>query len=161
MQNDDSQMESAIPLRVLLDERVLDLPDHLLDLLPVGVYVCDRWGLIVRYNRAAAELWGCSPKLDDPTVRFCGSYRLYGLNGDLIPHAKCPMRDVLATGHRLRDQEIIIERPDGARIVALVSLEAIKDNNGRLAGAVNVFREKPEQPSGRLHLNGRGRESDA
>ena len=57
------------PLRVLLDERVLDVPDHLLDLLPVGVYVCDRAGLIVRYNRAAAELWGCSPKVGDPTVR--------------------------------------------------------------------------------------------
>jgi hypothetical protein len=90
------------PLPVLLDERVLDLPDHLLDLLPVGVYVCDQAGLVVRYNRAAAELWGYSPKIGDPTVRFCGSYRLYGLNGDLIPHAKCPMGEVLATGRGLR-----------------------------------------------------------
>jgi hypothetical protein len=90
--------ESAPLLQTLLDERVLELPDRLLELLPVGVYVCDRAGLIVRYNRAAAELWGCSPKVGDPTVRFCGSYRLYGLNGDLIPHAKCPMGDVLATG---------------------------------------------------------------
>jgi PAS domain-containing protein len=117
------------PLQVLLDERVLDVPDHLLDLLPVGVYVCDRAGLIVRYNRAAAELWGCSPKIGDPTVRFCGSYRLYGLNGDLVPHAKCPMGDVLATGQGLRDQQIVIERPEGARIVALVNIEAIKDSS--------------------------------
>lgn len=47
-----------LPLQALLDERVLDAPDHLLDILPVGVYICDREGLIVRYNRAAAELWG-------------------------------------------------------------------------------------------------------
>jgi PAS domain-containing protein len=53
-----SNIRTALrPLQVLLDERILDVPDHLLDLLPVGVYVCDRAGLIVRYNRAAAELW--------------------------------------------------------------------------------------------------------
>jgi PAS domain S-box-containing protein len=152
--------EAMLPLRALLDERVLDAPDHLLDILPVGVYVCDRAGLIVRYNRAAAELWGCSPKIGDPTVRFCGSYRLYGLNGDLIPHAKCPMGDVLATGVGLRDQEIVIEQPDGARIVALVNIDAIKDGSGRVVGAVNVFREKPERHSGKPLLNGHGRNAE-
>src|SRR5713226_955624 len=148
------------PLQVLLDERVLDVPDHLLDLLPVGVYVCDRAGLIVRYNRAAAKLWGCSPKIGDPTVRFCGSYRLYGMKGALIPHAKCPMADVLATGQGLRDEEIIIERPDGAHIVALVNIAAIEDNSGRVVGAVNVFRERPEQASSRRGLNGHSRNAD-
>jgi PAS domain S-box-containing protein len=151
---------SAIPLPVLLDERVLDLPDRLLDLLPVGVYVCDQDGLIVRYNRAAAELWGCSPKPGDPTVRFCGSYRLYSLKGKLIPHAKCPMGDVLATGQGLRDQEIVIERPGGERIVALVNIEAIKDRFGRVAGAVNVFREKPAQDFSQPRLHGHGARSD-
>jgi PAS domain S-box-containing protein len=140
-------------LRALLDERVLDLPDTLLDLLPVGVYVCDQAGLIVRYNRAAAELWGCSPRLGDPTARYCGSYRLYGLDGSLVPHAKCPMADVLATGRGLRDQEIAIERPDGTRIIALVNIEALSDSAGRVVGAVNVFRERPEQRP--AHMNGR------
>jgi PAS domain S-box-containing protein len=147
-------------LQVSLDESVLDVPDHLFDLLPVGIYVCDQAGVIVRYNRAAAELWGCSPKIGDPAVRFCGSYRLYGLNGDSIPHAKCPMGDVLATGVGLRDQEIVIEQPDGARIVALVNIEAIKDGSGLVVGAVNVFREKPEQHSGKQRLNGDGRNSE-
>ncbi len=136
--------DAAPQLQALLDERILDLPDRLLDLLPVGVYVCDQAGLIVRYNRVAAELWGCTPQLGDPAVRYCGSYRLYGLDGSLVPHAKCPMADVLATGDALRDQEIAIERPDGTRIVALVNIEAIKDVSGRVVGAVNVFRERPE-----------------
>src|SRR5260221_5742557 len=84
------QMESAIPLPVLLDERVLDLPDRLLDLLPVAVYVCDQDGLILRYNRAAAELCGCWPEIGDPTCRLCGSYRLYGLKARMVPRCKCP-----------------------------------------------------------------------
>ena len=114
-------------------------------MLPVGVYVCDQAGLIIRYNRAAAELWGCSPRLGDSSVRYCGSYRLFGLDGILVPHAKCPMADVLTTGVGLRDQEIAIERPDGTRIVALVNIEPLSDGAGRIVGAVNVFRERPEQ----------------
>jgi hypothetical protein len=148
--------KAILPSQILLDERVLDRPDHLLDLLPIGVYVCDRAGLIVRYNRAAEELWGCSPKVGDPTIRFCGSYRLFGLNGDLIPHAKCPMAEVLATGRGLRDEEIVVERPDGARNVMLVNVEAIKDSSGILVGAVNVFRKKPEQLSDQPRLSGGG-----
>jgi PAS domain S-box-containing protein len=144
----------SFQLQTLLDERVLGLSDRLLDLLPVGVYVCDHTGLIVRYNRAAAELWGCSPQIGDPAVRYCGSYRLYGLDGNLVPHAKCPMADVLATGQGLRDQKIAMERHDGTRIVALVNIEAIRDDAGRVVGAVNVFRERPEpRPA---HMNGRG-----
>ena len=152
--------DALLPLQAELDERVLELPDRLLDLLPAGIYVCDRAGLILRYNRAAAELWGCSPKIGDPTVRYCGSYRLYHLNGDLIPHAKCPMADVLAGGHGLRDQEIVIERPDGTHIVALVNIEAIKDSAGQVVGAVNVFRDKLEERSNHPRLKELGHSSD-
>src|SRR6266478_7814490 len=153
-------IEAATPIQEALNERILELPDRLLDLLPVGVYVCDRAGLVVRYNSTAADLWGCSPKVGDPTVRYCGSYRLYRLDGNHVPHARCPMADVLATGQAVRDQEIAIERPNGTRILALVNIEAIKDDAGRVVGAVNVFREKPQQRSGQLHANGTGLNSD-
>jgi PAS domain S-box-containing protein len=132
-------------LRSLLDDGLLHQPDRLLELLPVGVYVCDRDGLIVRYNRAAAELWGREPAIGDPAERFCGSYRLYRLDGEHVPHAECPMAAVIATGHGLRDQDVVIERPDGSRIVALVNIEAIKDEAGGVLGAVNVFRDNTAQ----------------
>ncbi|MFC7395614.1 PAS domain S-box protein [Chelatococcus sp. GCM10030263] len=140
---DSSELLPA--LRALLDDQVLHQPDQLLDLLPVGVYVCDRNGLIVRYNRAAAELWGRKPVIGDPAERFCGSYRLYKLGGDHVPHAECPMAAVIATGHGLRDQDVVIERPDGSRIVALVNIEPITDDAGHVVGAVNVFRDNTAQ----------------
>jgi len=149
-----SQIEPSTPLQDFLDERILNLPDRLLNLLPVGVYVCDRAGFVVRYNRAAAELWGQSPKIGDPTTRYCGSYRLFHVDGDYLPHANCPMADVLATGEGLRDQEVAIERTDGTRIVALVNIEAIKDESGCVIGAMNVFRERPEQRLHQFSLNG-------
>jgi PAS domain S-box-containing protein len=151
-------MGSPAPVPSPSDERILNLPDDLLDLLPVGVCVCDPDGLIVRYNRAAAELWGRSPKLGDPAVRFCGSHRLYGENGDFIPRAVYPMSEVLVTGQRLDEQEIVIERPGGARIVTLANFAAIRDSSGRIAGAVNVFRKKPDQYFGDPPLNGKSLE---
>ena len=44
-----------------------NLTDQLLDLLPAAVYVCAPDGMILRFNRRAAELWGREPLLGDPT----------------------------------------------------------------------------------------------
>jgi PAS domain S-box-containing protein len=122
------------PKRAHTDLRTL--PSRLFDLLPVGLYVCDRDGLILHYNRRAAELWGRSPKLDDSADRFCGSYRMYRLDGAHLSHADCPMGEVLRTGISVVDQEIVIERPDGSRSVALVNIEPLKDDSGNILGAV-------------------------
>jgi hypothetical protein len=65
---------------------------QLFDLLPVAVYVCDSAGLIIHYNSHAAGLGGRSPRLNDPADRFCGSYRMYHLDGGPIAHPDCPMR---------------------------------------------------------------------
>lgn len=138
---EDTFLESsASQLSGLIDDGAL------LQMLPIGVYLCDANGLIVRYNSAAAELWGRKPKLGDPGDRFCGSYHLLDLDDTQIPHADCPMAIALATGQGFRDQRVQVERPDGTRITALVSIEPLKDHNGRVIGAVNVFRD-----AGRLH----------
>src|ERR1700709_683666 len=64
-------------------ERPFELPARLFEPLPFAVYVCDRDGLVLRYNRRAAELWGRSPKLSDPNERFCGSHRMFRPDGSL------------------------------------------------------------------------------
>jgi hypothetical protein len=38
------------------EERSFELPARLFEQLPFAVYVCDRDGLVLRYNRRAAEL---------------------------------------------------------------------------------------------------------
>jgi hypothetical protein len=67
----------AVRLAVGLRENghVFELPARLFEQLPFAIYICDRDGLVLRFNRRAAELWGRSPKLADPNERFCGSYR--------------------------------------------------------------------------------------
>jgi PAS domain S-box-containing protein len=130
------------------EEQAFELPARLFEQLPFAVYVCDREGLVLRYNRRAAELWGRSPKLRDPDERFCGSYRMFCPDGSLLPHHQCPMADVLRTGVSVRGQEVHIERPDGSRGIAFVDIEAIKDSRGNVVGAVNCFQDITERKLG-------------
>jgi PAS domain S-box-containing protein len=127
------------------DEQVFELPARLFEQLPFAVYVCDRDGLVLRYNRRAAELWGRSPKPGDPNERFCGSYQMFRPDGSLLPHHECPMADVLRTGISVREREVHIERPDGVRGIALVDIEAIRDTDGNVVGAVNCFQDITER----------------
>jgi PAS domain S-box-containing protein len=127
------------------EEQAFELPALLFEQLPFAVYLCDRDGLVRRYNRRAAELWGRSPTVGDPHERFCGSYRMFRPDGALLPHHQCPMADVLRTGVSVRQQEVHIERPDGSRGVALVDIEAIKDSGGNIVGAVNCFQDVTER----------------
>ena len=71
-----SLVNLEIPFRAPpLLESLLELDQAILDALPVGVYVCDADGRIVRVNQRAIELWGRAPRLQDPAQRFCGSFR--------------------------------------------------------------------------------------
>jgi two-component sensor histidine kinase len=139
---------------------VFELPGPLFDALPIAVYVCDQDGLVLRYNRRAAELWGRSPKHGDPEERFCGSFRMYRADGRLLPHPECPMADVLRTGLSVRDQEVLIERPDGSRGTALVNIEALKDTGGKVIGAVNCFQDITERKQAEEQMRILAREVD-
>ncbi len=121
--------------------RALDSWDGLVDALPIAMYVCDLEGYVIRYNRKAAELWGRAPVPGEE--RWCGSLRLFQTDGTPLAHADCPMAAVLQGGPPVRNGEVVIERPDGSRITALVSIEPVHDdeNDGAVAGAINCFQD--------------------
>src|SRR5918911_2466918 len=114
---------------------------RLLEALPVGVYACDRDGVIVRYNRKAAELWGQAPRAGDRNARLCGAYKAYLPSGEVLTPALAPMQEVLGSGNPVRDRELVLERRDGSRIIVLANVEPLFDGTGRLVGAVNCFQD--------------------
>src|SRR3546814_12702333 len=79
-------------LRALLGEDAQDIESGLLELLPVGVYICDRDGRVVDYNKAEAELWDRAPKRSNPGVWFWGFHRLLRLSSETIPHERSEER---------------------------------------------------------------------
>ncbi len=119
--------------------------ERLLAVLPAAMYTCDASGVITYYNEKAAELWGRRPELGDTDQRFCGSFRLYRPDGTLLPHAETPMARALRDGSSARGEEVAIERPDGSRIHVSVNIDALRDENGRVVGAINVFSDITRQ----------------
>jgi PAS domain S-box-containing protein len=111
----------------------------LLESLPVGAYTCDVEGLITYYNPCAAALWGRAPKLNDPEDRFCGSFRLYSVDGHPISHEQCWMALALKERREYNKEEIIISRPNGEHVVAMVHAAPFVDDRGALLGAINVL----------------------
>ena len=79
----------------------------LLEKLPAGAYTCDPDGLITYFNQHAVQLWGRTPKLNDPVDRFCGSFKLYAIDGSPITHDQCWMALALKNGLEYNGHEII------------------------------------------------------
>ena len=114
----------------------------LFDLVPVAVYTCDAEGLIQEYNQHAVELWGREPKRNDPSERFCGSFKIFYPDGRPMPHHKCPMARALR-GEKLTatDLEILVEQSSGARRNVLVSPTALRGGQGKIIGAINCLHD--------------------
>ena len=55
--------------------------EHLLELLPVGAFVCDAAGVILRYNRRAAEIWRRVPKPGQTHRDFSSTSRFFAVDG--------------------------------------------------------------------------------
>lgn len=117
----------------------------LIEILPAAVYVCDAEAVVVACNRRATELWGRTPKPGDTDEKFCGAHKLFRSDGTYLPHRATPMEWVLRTGNASRDQEVIIERPDGSRVTVLVNIAPLFDESGTLIGAVNCFQDLSAQ----------------
>src|SRR5690606_16801058 len=88
----------------------------------------------------AAELWGRAPAPGDTDERFCGSQQMV-LDGQVLPHDQCPMAVALRDGSSYREQPVDIRRPDGSQISVRVNIDPIRDDSGRIVGAINVFHD--------------------
>lgn len=123
---------------------------------PAAVYSCDASGVIDNFNGRAAELWGRTPAPGDTDERFCGSHKLFRPDGSFMPHGQCPMADVVSGRIReVRDQEVLIERPNGSRITVIVNIRPLTNLRGEVTGAINCFyditeRKEAERARGRL-----------
>src|SRR5690606_29143850 len=130
-------------LKMRIDEKSLQADEKyklLTQLMPVAVYTTDVMGIITFYNKKAAELWGRSPRLNDPTeMRFCGSWKIFTPEGKVLPHDKCPMALALKSGNAYREREICVEQPDGTRKFALANIDLLRGLDGKVTGAINVL----------------------
>ena len=112
-----------------------------LDELPAALYVTDPNGTITFYNEACIDLAGRTPAVG--VDKWCVTWKLYTPDGEPLPHDQCPMAVALREKRPVRGASAIAERPDGTRIAFHPYPTPLFDDEGNLAGAVNLLVEAP------------------
>jgi PAS domain S-box-containing protein len=110
---------------------------ELLEELPAAVYTTDAAGRLTFYNQAAVELAGRSPELGSND--WCAAWRLLRPDGTPLPYDESPMAVTLRENRAVRGAELIGERPDGRRIPFIPYPTPLRDDTGKLIGAVNML----------------------
>jgi PAS domain S-box-containing protein len=119
---------------------------YLVELFPTAAYaVRAPDGVIAWFNSRAAELWGRVPVVGDTDERFCGAYKLYHSDGTPMAHCDTPVALALSTGVSVHEEEVVIERPDGSRVIVSVHIDPIRYKDGAIVGVVNFFHDISER----------------
>jgi len=108
-----------------------------LDALPVPVYTTDAEGRITYFNRACITFAGRTPVAGEDM--WCVTWKLYTDDGQFLPHEDCPMAVAVKQGRTVRGVEAVAERPDGRRVRFLPFPTPLFDEDGNIAGAVNML----------------------
>jgi len=121
------------------------LSGELFNNLPIAIYTCNKQGYITSFNQAAVQLWGRTPEIGKDL--WCGSWKIFQLNGEPLDLDNCPMARTLKEGVAIEGEEIIIQRPDGTRRNVLPYPVPTFNDEGELIGAVNTLIDVTEQRS--------------
>jgi PAS domain S-box-containing protein len=113
--------------------------EALMEHVPEGIVVADAPGVRPRaVSRFARELAGAGEE-ENPIVR------LRRPDGSAPPAEELPISRAIGSGAVTQGEEWVIERPDGARRLLLVSAGPILDNTGNVTGGIAAWRDITER----------------
>ena len=111
----------------------------LLDVMPVGVIVCNRDGAILMNNPSAEAILGNLVVGDVHHPKW--AYTSHQLDESPFPSEEMPLVRSLEHGEVMRDVEILIKRADGTERVILVGAAPVCDEAGHIISGVAVFQD--------------------
>ena len=125
-----------------------DQTSIILDSIADGVFTVDLDWRISSFNRAAELIAGISQ--EEALGKHC--WEVFRAN---ICEKKCALRQTIETGKRIVNQSIYIVASDGNRIPVSISTTILKDENDRIIGGVETFRDLSLLEELRKELTGR------
>jgi PAS domain S-box-containing protein len=133
---------TALNPELLLEEALSALSSgsgwrSILDELPAPIYTTDAEGAVTYWNRACIVLAGRVPKLGED--RWCVTWRIFTLDGELMPHDECPMAEAIKSRREVRDKIAVALRPDGSRVAFRPYPTPMFDAQGNFTGAINLL----------------------
>lgn len=130
----------------------------LFDSAPMGLFVCDRNGVIESFNQQAANLWGRRPR---PGVDlYKDLVQLRDARGQRVPCEKTPLATALSTGQSLECVGHSIERPDGSLLPVFGRISTFKGRDGEVTGAIVSFIDVSDQKRVEQELRDADRHKD-
>lgn len=118
---------------------------RIVDLLPIGVSVCDAQGRIIYYNEQAASLWGLRPVIGGDDPLFCGFEHVLLSDGTSVPRDRTPMARAIKEGLSFRNVQATVRNAEGAQFHTMVNVDPIRDADGAIRGAINAFQDISER----------------
>jgi len=108
-----------------------------LDKIRAPIYTTDADGWITCWNQSCVDFAGREPQLGED--RWCVTWRLFTLEGDPLPHDKCPMATAINERRSVRSEIAIAMRPNGSRVAFRPYPTPLFDKSGQLKAAINML----------------------
>jgi diguanylate cyclase (GGDEF)-like protein/PAS domain S-box-containing protein len=141
---------ASLPIRIQLSMIPTD-PDFykdLLDHMSDGVYFVDRNRRILYWNEGAHRLTGY--KAEELIGRLCHDEILCHLDydGNRLCHEGCPLSACMEDGSP-REAKVYLRHKLGRRVPVSVRVQPIRDANGSITGALEIFSDDTAQNDAR------------
>ncbi len=120
------------------ERRDRDILDNLYD----GVYFVDRERHITYWNQGAERITGFTAAR--VMGQSCSDHLLLhvSLDGAELCRGRCPLAETLEDG-AVREAEVFLHHADGHRVPVLIRVSPVRDPEGLIIGAVQVFSDNP------------------
>ncbi|HSA30529.1 MAG TPA: PAS domain S-box protein [Candidatus Omnitrophota bacterium] len=119
------------------------LLERIFDILPIGLWIADKDGKLIRGNPAGIKIWGAEPKVG---MKDYGVFKARRLpSGKDIQPDDWALAHTVKEGVTIADEMIEIEAFDGKKKVLLNYTAPVLDGRGQIEGAVILNRDITEQ----------------
>jgi PAS domain S-box-containing protein len=134
------ETEKSLPesARITKFERILEAATD-------GIVTLDKQGRYTYANAAAERILGVPRESILQRTFDHAAWKLSTLKGDPLPDEETPFKRVLQENKGIYGLKLIIERPDGERIVISTNAAPLFDAAGHFDGVVGVFTDVTEQ----------------
>jgi diguanylate cyclase (GGDEF)-like protein/PAS domain S-box-containing protein len=130
----------------MLTKKYFAFIETVLDHLQDGVYLVDSERRVVYWNRAAERVSGYAEA--DMLGSFCSDNRLMHIDshGNQLCLRQCPLSETMIDG-KSREEDLFLHHKDGHRVPVHVHVSALRDSNGAIIGAAEIFTDHTRQQS--------------
>ncbi len=117
-----------------------DRLQQVVDVIPEGILIADSDGRIVLTNQAARDIWG--EEFADTVWQSYSDHGSANRDGESIPVDQLPSVRALQQGERVIGEQMTIQnRATGKQIPLLVNSAPIRNDEGKITGAVTTFQD--------------------